>query len=290
MSNERMQNDVAILGCGNMGAAFARALLASGRKVAVWNRTESRVQPLAELGADAHSTPEGAARSSAVVIVCVATAADAREVIEKVGVDEFGDRTVLNVTSGTPDEARELGRWATSHGLRYLDGAILAYPEQIGGESTRILVAGSDALWQENETLIRTLGGLSAYTSDDFGSAAVVDTGLVGSFYFSTLVAFIEAVRYMTHRGVPISLLTDMLGDTTTTLQHQLGLLLRRIEADDYTTDEATLQVYAMAAQSFSAAMDVDGGAPISRLASEILTKGVEAGYGEVDLAAIYQL
>lgn len=290
MSQTPPQNDVAVLGCGNMGAAFVRALRAADKQVAAWNRTSARAEALADVGAYVHTDASTAVAASAVTIVCVGTADDAREVIEKVGPETFGDRVIINVTSGTPAQARDLGAWATGQGLRYLDGAILAYPEQIGGETTRILVAGSEELWNEQKDLVRTLGGLSAHTGSDFGSAAVVDTGLVGSFYFATLVAFVEATRYVTSAGVPHALISELLGDIPTTLQHQLQLILDRIEADDFATDEATLQVYAAAAQSFSAAMDADGRAPIARTTAEILQKGVEAGLGEVDLAAIVKL
>lgn len=290
MSDSQIPNEVAVLGCGNMGSAFVRALLAADKKVAAWNRTPARAEALADAGADVHTDANSAVAASAVTIICVGGADDVREVITAVGPETFGDRLVINVTSGTPEQARELAGWATSQGLRYLDAAILAYPEQIGEESTRLLVAGSEELWDQQKDLIFTLGGSSAYTGSDFGSAAVVDTGLIGSFYFATLVAFVEATRYVTSAGVPHALISDLLGDVATTLPHQLRLILGRIEADDFATDEATLQVYAAAAQSFSAAMDADGKAPVARLTAEILQKGIDAGLGELDLAAIVKL
>jgi threonine dehydrogenase-like Zn-dependent dehydrogenase len=39
--------DVAVLGCGLMGAALVRALAKTGRSVAVWNRTPDRAEALA---------------------------------------------------------------------------------------------------------------------------------------------------------------------------------------------------------------------------------------------------
>ncbi|MGN6723002.1 MAG: NAD(P)-dependent oxidoreductase [Marmoricola sp.] len=286
MPNTKNTADVAILGCGNMGAAFARALLASGRKVAVWNRTASRAQALATDGAVVHESARSAAADAALTILCVGTAADAREVMGSFDTGDLSGRTVLNVTSGTPDEARDLGEWAVSQGLKYLDGVILAYPEQIGTETARILVAGDEELWQEHQECLRSLAGLSAYAGRDFAAAASVDTGLVGAFYISSLVAFVEATRFMTNAGVPPELISELLDDITT-LQHQLRLILGRVTADDYSTDQATLHVYAEVAQSFSSVM---GDAPIANTTARILQEGIRAGFGEEDLAALFKL
>lgn len=286
MPNTTSTTDVAILGCGNMGTAFARALLASGRTVAVWNRTAARAHTLTSAGAVLHDTAPSAAATAALTIVCVGNAADAREVMESFDAADLGGRTVLNVTSGTPDEARALGAWAVSQGLSYLDGAILAYPEQIGTETARILVAGSHGSWEKHRKCLRALGGLSAYAGPDFAAAASVDTGLVGAFYISSLVAFVEATRFMTKAGVPVELISELLDDITT-LQHQLRLILGRISAQDYSTDQATLHVYAEAAQSFSAVM---GDAPIASTTARILQEGISAGFGGEDLAALFKM
>jgi glutamyl-tRNA reductase len=48
---------VVILGTGIMGRALAERLLGQGLEVTVWNRTASRAEPLAELGATIAATP-----------------------------------------------------------------------------------------------------------------------------------------------------------------------------------------------------------------------------------------
>lgn len=63
--------------------------------------------------------------------------------LASIGPEALAGRTILNVTSGTPDDARAMHLWTQGLGMRYLDGAILAYPEQIGTEAARILVAGA---------------------------------------------------------------------------------------------------------------------------------------------------
>ena len=63
--------DISLIGLGNMGAALARTLLASGRSVTVWNRTEAKADPLVAAGAARADTPFAAIAASPVVLACV---------------------------------------------------------------------------------------------------------------------------------------------------------------------------------------------------------------------------
>lgn len=54
---------VAMLGTGIMGAAMARNLLKDGHRVAAWNRTRSRAEPLAADGATVAGSPPRRSRA-----------------------------------------------------------------------------------------------------------------------------------------------------------------------------------------------------------------------------------
>ena len=58
---------LAFLGTGQMGSAIAAFLIKNGHSVTVWNRTQSRLQPLIEQGATAAASPAEAVKTSEVV-------------------------------------------------------------------------------------------------------------------------------------------------------------------------------------------------------------------------------
>src|SRR5271168_348737 len=58
---------IAFLGTGQMGSAIAALLMKNGHTITVWNRTQSRLQPLIELGATAAASPAAAVKTSEVV-------------------------------------------------------------------------------------------------------------------------------------------------------------------------------------------------------------------------------
>src|SRR5262245_3734420 len=112
-----------------MGSALARAFLANRHTVTVWNRSETKAAPLVRAGARQARTVADAAAASDVVVVCVIDYAASKSLLDSPGVlEKLRGKTVVQLTSGTPQLAREAEAWARRHEISYLDGAILSYP------------------------------------------------------------------------------------------------------------------------------------------------------------------
>lgn len=280
------QHDVAVLGCGNMGSAIARTALAAGRRTVVWNRTAARALPLEGVGATVAVSEAEAIASAALTIVCVSTTRDVEDLLRSAE-PKLAGATVLNLTSGTPDDAARVASWATAHHLSYLDGAILAYPEQIGSPEARIVVAGDEPLWQRHRELVLDLAGSSTYAGAHPGAANVVDTGITGVFYFSSVVAFIEAVRYLKAAGVSADAVADLIGHATTQLDWQLRDIVHRSVTGDHCTDQATLAVFHESGEAFLEAVRRRVAAPLLTTTVDLLTQAVSAGLGDRDISAL---
>src|SRR3989442_971166 len=63
---------VGFIGLGNMGSAIARNLIKAGQDLTVYNRTRSRAEPFASMGARIAETPSEAAADAEVLITMVA--------------------------------------------------------------------------------------------------------------------------------------------------------------------------------------------------------------------------
>ena len=119
--------DVTMIGLGAMGSALARAFIRAGHSVTIWNRTAARMKPLVELGATAARSPADAAMASPVCVVCIDNYSVTRRMIEEAGMlTALAGRTLVQLSTGTPAEARDLASWLTDHGVNVLDGAILS--------------------------------------------------------------------------------------------------------------------------------------------------------------------
>lgn len=180
-STPRPATPVTVLGLGAMGSALAATALAAGHPVTVWNRTPGRADALVTRGAREATAVGDAVMSSPVVVACLLKHPSVHEALDPV-VDRLSGRTLLNVTTTTPDEARELAAWAAERGITYVDGAILATPPMIGAPEAQLFLSGSRA----GHDLVRPLVSAWAtteYHGADPGAASLIDLALLSGMY-----------------------------------------------------------------------------------------------------------
>ncbi|GAA4198377.1 NAD(P)-binding domain-containing protein [Microbispora amethystogenes] len=170
---------LSLLGLGAMGGALARAWLAAGHPLTVWNRTAARAQALADQGARVAATPAEAVAASDLVIVCLLDHASAGEVLD--GADLSG-KDLVDLTTGTPEEARARARWAGERGARFLDGGVMAVPPMIGtaGSGAYVFYSGSRALFEDHAGTLAVPAG-TVYAGEDPGLAALLDVALLSA-------------------------------------------------------------------------------------------------------------
>ena len=62
---------IAFIGLGKMGAAIARNILKAGFDLTVYNRTQSKMEPLINMGAKGSTTPKETVMDADVVLTCM---------------------------------------------------------------------------------------------------------------------------------------------------------------------------------------------------------------------------
>ncbi|WP_243723226.1 NAD(P)-binding domain-containing protein [Actinomadura sp. 7K507] len=194
-----MQNDdagdmpVTVIGLGLMGQALAGAFLRGGHPTTVWNRTAAKAdRPVAE-GATLAASAGAAAAASPLVVVCVSDYGAVRELLGALdGV--LDGRTVVNLTSGTSAQAREIAGEVARRGGTYLDGAIMAVPQGIGTADAAILYSGPRQVYDLHEPTLKTLAAGTAHLGGDHGLSALHEVAVLGLMW-SVLNGFLQGRR-----------------------------------------------------------------------------------------------
>ncbi|MGW1160846.1 imine reductase family protein [Streptomyces sp. NPDC002513] len=97
----------------------------------------------------------------------------------------WAGRTLVNLTSAEPAQARALADWAQGHGIRYLNGAILTPTPAIGTPAAVVLYSGTGQAYEAVARTLAALGGTGRYLGADPGRAAAYELALLDLFALS---------------------------------------------------------------------------------------------------------
>ncbi|MEU8757988.1 NAD(P)-binding domain-containing protein [Streptomyces sp. NPDC048659] len=285
MSTKR--TPVTVIGLGQMGAALAGAFLDAGHPTTVHNRTPEKAAPLVERGAVLAATVAEAVAASDLVVVCVLDYPAVRTLLDPVAAELRG-RTVVNLTSGSPEQAREEAAWAAGHGIGYLDGGIMTTPPGVGDSANMILYAGAPELLAEHRPALAVLGDPVDLGADP-GLASLYDAGLLGLMW-SVFGGWLHATALAGADGVPAKEFTAVAVRWLRTVSWFMTTYADQIDAGEYPGDDATIDVQvATIAHLLHAgeARGVDGRLP--RLHLELMKEAVAAGHGGDSYARIIE-
>lgn len=278
----------AVLGCGLMGSAVARTLLEGGGEVAVWNRTEAAAWALESNGATPFARAGDAVAIAPVVILLMAGYPAAAEALRAVPDELWRGRIIVNLMSGTADEAEMFARWAAERGADVLEGSIWTFPSAIGASTTTITYSGPESIWTKLESLLRTLGGNSRYVGAHYQAANVLEASFPGSFYMSAQMAFLESVSLAQASGIDATTIKNSLAPALDLLRASLIESLEHIDDSRFETDEATIDVFLNAAQSYrNTASKAGQRSEMLDALLSVLKRSVAQGHGSLGPAAL---
>lgn len=280
---------VSVLGLGPMGRAIAEAFLAEGHPVTVWNRSPGKADALVAKGASAAATPAEAAAASPLVVTVLLDHASVHEVLDPVG-EVLNGRTLVDLTTGSPEEGRELSAWAERQGATgFLDGGVMAVPSLIGGPHAFILYSGSREAFDTHESALAAAGA-ARYVGADAGLAALYDLALLSGMY-GMFAGFLHALAIVDTAEVPASGFTaELLLPWLQAMLEGLPEMAQRIDSGDYTEPESSLamQTSGVGLVDFSASLGISAepAAPME----ELMRRRAAQGRGADDLASVFEL
>lgn len=286
MTGNETKADVAVLGLGLMGRAIAAALLRAGHSTTVWNRTPGKAGDVLSQGADVAPSPAAAlAATSGLVIVCLSDHEAVRSVLDPLG-EELDGHTVVNLTSSTSDQARELAAWATGHGADYLDGAIMAIPPAMGGPEAVLLHSGDQQVFDQHLPVLRALG-TCLHIGTDPGLAALHDVALL-NIMWGVLNSFLHGAALVGTAQVPATEFAVLAKQWISSVTDFVSAYAEQIDAGAAVATDATLDTHVAAMdhllhESESAGVD----ASLPRFIRDLAGGAIARGRGSESYAAV---
>lgn len=282
---------VSVIGLGSMGMTLARLLLERGHEVTVWNRTASRAGALVDRGARVAADAAQAVAASPVTIVCVYDHAATDAILRHATVaSALAGKVLVQLTTGSPQDAVQLDAWTRGHGGLYLDGAIQAAPSQMGQPDTPLLLSGEAAAYAEVEDILRVVAGNLIYLGTQVDAAATMDLATL-SYVYGAYLGFMHGARLAEVRGIDVGRYGEIVRSVAPSFgaffEHQ-GQVVR---SGDFTVSESPLRISVEAtARILQASLDAGIDTQVPRLSADFLRRADEAGHGGEELAALIKV
>ncbi|MBC8038219.1 MAG: NAD(P)-dependent oxidoreductase [Rhizobiales bacterium] len=282
-------SDVSVIGLGAMGSALASAFLSRGFTVTVWNRSAEKAEALAAKGAAVAANAADAVAASKLVAVCLLNYGTVSQALGPAS-NALKGRGLLNLTNGTPAQARDMGKWAAERGAEYLDGGIMATPPMIGAPEALVLYSGSKTAFEAHQTKLDSLGA-SKYLGHDAGLAALYDLSLLAGMWgmfagaiHATALAGTEKVDAREFMAILVPRLHAMVG--------LLPQLAEQVDSGDYAKGVVSnLAMQAVAYVNLMEASRAQGvSAKLIAPMQDLMNRGVDAGHGNADLSSLVDL
>ena len=275
-----MTTSTTFLGVGAMGSALAAAALAAGRRTVVWNRSPQPAQALGERGALVRDTAARAVSGDGVIVVCLLDHDSVHQVLDPLA-GSLAGRTVINLTTTTPRESRELAGWAAGHGVTYLAGAVMAVPSMIGTPGAQILYSGSVTAFEAHRPLL-DLWASSEHVGPDAGMAPLYDMAMLTGMY-TLFAGFLQGAAMVGAAGVSATEFAERQAPFLTAMTGHLAGYAATVDAGDYTGagqqslrfTETALATLLRAGREHGADLEV------LRPVHAIVRRQIAAGFGE---------
>ncbi|MCI1775281.1 MAG: NAD(P)-binding domain-containing protein [Paenibacillus lautus] len=279
---------VTVIGLGAMGSKLARTFVNNGHVTTVWNRTPEKAAELVGLGASGATEIADAIAASPILIICVLDYDAARHILEPIR-EKLSGKVVVNLTTGTPEEARTMGTWIRNHGAEYLDGGIMAVPSLIATPHAVILYSGSQTAYETYKQVLERLG-TSHYLGSDPALAPLNDLALLSGMY-GMFGGFIHAVALAGSEGTKAEdFTTTLLMPFLQAMISTMPEMAKQIDTGDYSAKDASLAMQAahdtIGEVSRVQGVSAETFAPIF----ELMKRRVEEGYGGDDFASVIEL
>ncbi|MFC5185692.1 NAD(P)-dependent oxidoreductase [Actinomadura harenae] len=284
--NNHDKTPVTVIGLGLMGQALASAFLRAGHPTTVWNRTASKAERLVADGAKAAATATDAIAASPLVVVCVTDYTAARDLLDPA--DGWDGRVLVNLTSGTADQARAMAAWADERGATYLDGAIMAAPDVIGGDAL-IVYSGPRDAYDAHEGTLSSLGSGTRHLGDDHAVTAFHEMAVL-SLMWNMLNGFLHGAALLKAAGVDAASYVPIAAQGIGTVSAWLPGYARSVDDGEYPVLDSTLDGHLAAMRHLVEASESLGvSAELPALVKDLAERAVGAGHGEGGYAVLVE-
>ena len=166
-------SNIAFLGTGLLGGAFAEAAAKRGDTVTAWNRSPDKVHALKPFGVIAAATPAEAVRGASRVHLVLKDDAVVAEVLAAARAGLSPEAVIIDHTTTLPALTAARSRELNAQGLKYLHCPVFMGPAAARNAQGSMMVAGPRPLFEQVKAELEKMTAKLEYFGERADLAAV---------------------------------------------------------------------------------------------------------------------
>ncbi|MCF8242717.1 MAG: NAD(P)-dependent oxidoreductase [Melioribacteraceae bacterium] len=278
--------NISFLGTGLMGNPMAQRLLKKGNEVSVYNRTMSKTENLAKLGAMVYDNPADAIECGDTIIVMLSDFDAVKNVLFYDGYKNFRGKTVIQMSTISPTESEIISEHINEFGGEYIEAPVLGSIPQVKSGQLFVLMGCSAELFEKWNGFLSVFGDRVIYFGD-IGKASAAKLGL-NQLIASLTTSFSMSLGYITEKGVDIDKFMEVLKGSALfapTFEKKLeNMKSRNFSNPNFPLKHLLKDVRLMEDEFGQAGINIT---PLMAV-QEIIKDGLENNQGENDYSALY--
>jgi 3-hydroxyisobutyrate dehydrogenase len=280
------------VGLGAMGSPMAGRVAEVGFELKVFDVVAERAGPLVELGAASAASPKEAAEGSEALVLMVANAAQANDVLfgegGVAGALPEGAAVVVMSTIG-PEAVRELDEGLAVRGLRTLDAHVSGGVARAERGDLLIMAGGPQDLFEDLRPVLEAMGSSVVHCGPRVGDGQAVK--LVNQLLCGVhIAAAAEALAYAEALGLDPRFVFETIrhGAANSFMLEDRG---ERMLEEEFVPPKSALDIFVKDMGLVSKAAEQQGfEAPLSSAALAMYLAGRDAGFGAEDDSGVIRV
>lgn len=280
---------ISVLGMGQMGRKIAQLYVEADYQVTVWNRTPGKVDGLDNI--HTAETVEEAILASPLIILIISNNKSVLEILADLpDIRVLKNKTLINFTTGSPEEAESIEKIISDVHGAYIHGAIQASPDQLGLKSATILSSGNKEAFEKYVKDLAIIGGNIRQLSEQAAASSAMDTA-TSTWIYGSFLGLIYGAELSRHYGLSLKDYGTIIGEIAPEFIDYFKYEVDLIESGDFRATQSTLSNHLTATQRLAdsfKAINVEQVFPT--LINDLLKKAEQKGFGDEELAALSKI
>lgn len=282
---------IAFAGMGLMGSRMASRLFQAGRPLTVFNRDESKTEPLVSLGAKKAASLSELAGDADILFTMLSDP----QAVETSAIGEGGFLPALregsfwlDCSTVNPSFTRKMAAASEEVGVRFMDAPVTG--STIGAENGELtfFIGGTLNDLETVRPLLEVMGKRFVHAGAvGMGSAMKLVNNHLGG---TMMAAFSEALAFGESMGFSRRVLLDTFLNSTESLPY---VSMKREKFEHLRFDDTEFPLELMKKDLYLAGIcgyEYNAALPMASAAKELYALALKAGLGQEDYAAVYKL